>query len=463
MAHRIPEVSPGCGAFSPVTLLKHQQFRQERLPDSLWAATAIDPPAYARPDRDRSCDIAIIGGGYTGLSTALHLARAGRSVIVAEAVEPGWGASGRNGGQVIAGLKANPRDLVDAFGPDLGMRIARRMGASADLVFELIARHGIACEAKRSGWIQAAHGPAPLRDLIEPRCRQWAELGAGTTMLDQQQVAAALGSDPAAYVGGFRDPRGGILQPLSYARGLAAAALQQGVAILAGAPVHRLQRDGAHWVLSTGARTIRATQVILATNAYTGAFGDRLQPDLRRTIIPVTSFQMATPPLSDDVSRGILPGGEGVTDSRRLLLYFRRDHTGRLVMGGRSPVDDLPAKSDAAPLRAVIARIFPALGRPAVDFVWTGKVAITKDKMPHIHMPEPGLIAFAGCNGRGVAMCTMMGSLLAELAMGTDARQLDYPVTAPDAFALHEFRKLGIFALSQYYRLLDRIEARRSA
>jgi glycine/D-amino acid oxidase-like deaminating enzyme len=443
--------------------LNNPKLRRERLPDSLWAATAIPAPAYTRPDRDLSCDVAIIGGGYTGLSTALHLARAGRSVVVAEAVEPGWGASGRNGGQVIAGLKANPQELIAAFGTDLGMRIARRMGASADLLFDLVAQYGLACEARRTGWIQAAHGVGPLRDLIEPRCRQWAELGAATEMLDQHQVATLLGSDPSAYVGGFRDPRGGVLQPLSYARGLAAAAMQQGVTILAHAPIHRSQRDGAHWALSVGAHTIRAAQVVLATNAYTGAFGERLQLDLRRTIIPVTSFQMATPPLSGEAARRILPGGEGVTDSRRLLLYFRRDHTGRLLMGGRSPVDDLPAKTDAVPLQAAIARIFPALGRPAVDYVWTGKVAITKDKMPHIHMPEPGLIAFAGCNGRGVAMCTMMGALLAQLATGTDPGALDYPVTAPDAFALHEFRKLGIFALSQYYRLLDRIEARRSA
>jgi glycine/D-amino acid oxidase-like deaminating enzyme len=443
--------------------LKNQQHRQSQLPDSLWAATAIPAPGYARADRDLACDVAVIGGGYTGLSTALHLARAGRSVVVAEAVEPGWGASGRNGGQVIAGLKANPQELVAAFGRDLGMRVARRMGASADLVFDLIARHGIDCHAKRSGWIQAAHGVGPLRDLVEPRCRQWAELGVATAMLDQQQVAATLGSDPSAYVGGFRDPRGGVLQPLSYARGLAAAAMQQGVTILANAPVHELHRDGAHWLLSVDAHSIHAAQVVLATNAYSGAFADRVRPDLRRTIIPVTSFQMATPPLSGDAARSILPGGEGVTDSRRLLLYFRRDHTGRLVMGGRSPVEDLPAKSDAVPLQAAIARIFPQLGRPVVDHVWTGKVAITKDKMPHIHMLEPGLIAFAGCNGRGVAMCTMMGTLLAELATSTTPGDLDYPVTAPDAFALHEFRKLGIFAVSQYYRLLDRIEAQRSA
>ena len=432
------------------------------LPDSLWAATAGPAPPYARLRGDLACEVAIVGGGYTGLSAALHLAKAGRSVVVAEAVEPGWGASGRNGGQVIAGLKANPDELGAAFGEERGMRIAKRMGAAADLVFGLIDRYGMDCHARRSGWIQAAHGAKPLRDLIEPRCRQWTELGVPMEMLDRRQVAAALGSDPAAYVGGLRDPRGGVLQPLGYARGLAAAAMQEGAVILAHAPVDRLARAGSGWEVSCGGHSIRAAQVVLATNAYASDFARRLWGDLHRTVIPVTSFQMATPPLTGDVARRILPGGEGVTDSRRLLLYFRRDHSGRLVMGGRSPVENRPAKADAAPLQAAIARIFPNLGRLAVDHVWTGKVAITKDKMPHIHMPEQGLFAFLGCNGRGVAPCTAMGALLAELASGTEPAALDYPVSAPDSFALHGLRRLGVFAISQYYRLLDRLEARAS-
>lgn len=429
------------------------------LPDSLWAATAAPAPAYARLRGDLAGDVAIVGGGYTGLSAALHLAKAGRKVILAEAVEPGWGASGRNGGQVIAGMKTNPDDLLATFGEELGMRMVRRMGAAADLVFALIERYGMDCQARRSGWVQAAHGPKPLRDLVEPRHRQWTALGVAMEMLDRRQIAAALGSDPSAYVGGFRDPRGGVLQPLSYARGLAAAALREGATILAHAPVDRLARDAAGWSISVGPHTIRAAQVILATNAYSSVFAERLWSNLHRTIIPVTSFQMATPPLTGDAAHRIIPGGEGATDSRRLLLYFRRDHTGRLVMGGRSPVEDQPSKDDAKPLQAAIARIFPELGRPAIDHVWTGKVAITKDKMPHIHMPERGLIAFMGCNGRGVALCTMMGAILAELATGTAAGELDYPVSAPDSFALHELRQLGVFAISQYYRLLDRIEA----
>lgn len=433
------------------------------LPDSLWAATAAPAPAYARLRSDLACDVAIIGGGYTGLSAALHLARAGRSVIVVEAAEPGWGASGRNGGQVIAGLKANPDDLLAEFGEALGGRMVARMGAAADLVFALVEHYGMDCHARRTGWVQAAHGPKPLRDLIAPRYRQWKARGVAMELLDRQQIAAALGSDPSAYIGGFRDPRGGVLQPLGYARGLAAAAMREGATILHHAPASGMVRDKAGWSVAVGAQAIRAAQVVLATNAYSSAFAPRLWSDLHRTIIPVTSFQMATPPLAGAADHSVIPGGEGVTDSRRLLLYFRRDHTGRLVMGGRSPVEDRPSAADAAPLQAAIARVFPALPAQPAEFVWTGKVAITRDKMPHIHMPAPGLIAFLGCNGRGVAACTAMGAILAELAAGKPAAELDYPVTAPDHFTLHGFRKLGVFALSQYYQLLDRLEARMGA
>ena len=139
------------------------------LPASLWAATASTAPDYAVLDADMTCDTAIIGGGFTGLSTALHLAAKGQRVILCEAAEPGWGASGRNGGQIIAGLKADPQSLVGLFGADFGMRIATNMGLAADLVFDLIEKYRIDCHARRGGWVQAAHGPKPLNDLIVPR------------------------------------------------------------------------------------------------------------------------------------------------------------------------------------------------------------------------------------------------------------------------------------------------------
>ncbi|MGE0150547.1 MAG: NAD(P)/FAD-dependent oxidoreductase, partial [Parvibaculaceae bacterium] len=251
-------------------------------------------------------------------------------------------------------------------------------------------------------------------------------------------------------------PRGGTLQPLSYARGLARAAIAEGARVCAGCAAESLRRAGDRWTVRLAHGEISAARVVLATNAHTGRLWDRLD----RTVIPVSSFQIATEPLAEAARRGILPGGQGVADTRRLLLYFRLDPQGRLVMGGRSPVDDNPAKSDARPLEAAIRRLFPGLGPVGIDYVWSGKVAVTRDTLPHLHMPEPGLVVALGCNGRGVAMCTMMGRIIADLVSGTAPGDLDFPVTAPDRFALHAFRKIGIFAMSRYYRLLDMLEAR---
>ncbi|MET2830036.1 NAD(P)/FAD-dependent oxidoreductase [Mesorhizobium shangrilense] len=421
------------------------------LPASLWAATATPAPPYSTAGGDIAADVAIVGAGYTGLSAALHLSQAGKKVVVVEASEPGWGASGRNGGQIIAGLKHDPDKLEAKFGQALGTAITRTIGGAADLVFDIIEKYGIDCHARRSGWIQGAHGVRAFEEIVTPRFRQWHARGVGARLLDRQAMATLTGSSPNAYHGGWFDPRGGVLQPLGYARGLAAAAMSQGATILANAPVLRLSSTDKGWTLNLGQGSVRARKVILATNAYTGD----LWPGLRQTVIPVTSFQIATHPLAPAVRSTILPGGQGVADTRRLLLYFRLDHEGRLIMGGRSPVDDNPTMDDARTLKAALARIFPLAAGSPIEFVWSGKVAITKDTMPHIHILAPGLLTALGCNGRGVATCTAIGKLLSALATGTEPADLPFPVTAPNPYALHALRKVGVFAVSQYYRLLD--------
>lgn len=428
----------------------------QALPASLWAATAAPAPLTSAFAGDSLTDVAVIGAGYTGLSCALHLAQAGRGVSVVDASEPGWGASGRNGGQIIAGLKHDPDKLEAAFGSTLGAAIVEAYGASADLVYALIDRYAITCDDCRTGWIQGAHGPKAFRATVEPRFAQWKARGVEARLLDGKETATLIGASADAYCGGWLDPRGGVLQPLSYARGLARAAQSEGVTIHSQSPARGLRRNGDHWEIVLDRGVLRARDVVLATNAYT----DNLWPGLRQTVIPVTSFQIATAPLPRAVRETILPGGQGVADTRRLLLYFRLDGDGRLIMGGRSPVDDNPTFDDATPLKSAIARIFPQAAETSLEFVWSGKVAITKDGLPHIHMPAPGFYAALGCNGRGVAACTVTGKLLSRLVCGTPPSELPYPVTVPNGFALHGLRKLGVFAMSQYYRILDAIEAR---
>src|SRR5438034_4489377 len=198
------------------------------LPPSLWAATARKARATPPLDASRKADVAIVGAGYSGLAAALQLAEAGVSVVVLEAGEPGWGASGRNGGQVIPGLKYDPDEIVGMLGAERGQRLIEFAGGTADVVFDLIEKHRMDVPLNRSGWIQGAHTAAAV-DLVKSRVAQWSRLGASVQYLDKPDIDHLLGT--SKYRGGWLDRRGGAIQPLSYARGLATAALAAGARI----------------------------------------------------------------------------------------------------------------------------------------------------------------------------------------------------------------------------------------
>ena len=421
------------------------------LPPSLWAATA-EPglPAPALTGAIKA-EVAIVGGGFTGLSAALHLAEAGRHVVLIEAGEPGWGASGRNGGQVIPGLKFDPDELVALFGAERGERIASIAGMAPDLVFDLIERHGIRCDAVRNGWIQAVHSGAKL-PLAESRVRQWQARGAPVEMLDRAATAARLGT--GRYAGAWLDRRGGGLQPLSYARGLARAATAAGAVIHGASPATALTRETNSWRVDTPQGVVTADSVLVCTNGYTGD----LVPGLKRTIVPVNSFQIATKPLSANVRRSILPGGEMVSDTRRLLAYFRLDRDGRLVLGGRgAPTGESdPARYDR--LRRVLQWLFPQVTMPEWAYHWSGRVALTADHLPHLHEPAAGLAVALGYNGRGVAMATMLGKLLADRQLGAPPEAFGLPITGIRPLPFWSLRQPVLTALTQYYRLRDALE-----
>ncbi|MCG8692041.1 MAG: FAD-binding oxidoreductase, partial [Minwuiales bacterium] len=227
------------------------------LPPSLWADTAMPTEGHPALEGDAETDVAIVGGGFTGLSAALHLTARGVKPLVLEAAEAGWGASGRNGGQVIPGLKYDPRELERMFGTETGGRIAEAAGSAADLVFDLIAKHAIDCDAAQTGWIQPAHAKAHLKD-VHARVEDWKRRGAPVDILDRDQTAALVGTD--VYAGGWIDRRAGTVQPLSYARGLARAAASNGAVIHALTKVTGLTRVGDRWRLDTpkGSVTARA-------------------------------------------------------------------------------------------------------------------------------------------------------------------------------------------------------------
>lgn len=276
-------------------------------PRSLWAATATPAAAHAPLRGEERADVCVIGGGFTGLSAALHAAEGGASVALLEAALVGSGASGRNGGQVIPGLKLDPRELEATFGTERGARLTELVGGAADLVFDLVRRHRIECDARQDGWLKACHSRAALRAAILT-AQDWGRCGAPVEEVDRVRIAELTGTD--AYLGGFVDHRGGVVQPLSYTRGLARAARQAGARVHERSPARTPRRDGDAWVVSTPSGSVRAARVIIGTNGYTdlvGAHGP--WPRLARTVIPVYSYIAATRPLSDDLRRRSFPRG----------------------------------------------------------------------------------------------------------------------------------------------------------
>lgn len=417
---------------------------------SLWSTTA--PSVVPTPALSESVkvDVAIVGAGYTGLSTALHLAERGVSVCVLEAHEPGWGASGRNGGQVNPTLKYDPEQLVQMYGPERAEPLISTVSNSADLVFNLIKRHSIDCAPVRKGWMQVSYTDKGVAGL-HARADQWARRGVPVQPLDAAAVTARMGSQ--AFAGGWLDGRAGAIQPLAYARGLVGAALAAGARIHGQSAVTGLQRSGAGWLLKTaGGAHVTADQVVLATNGYSG----NLWPGMAQSILAANSFIVATKPLSGRAADSILPGQETVSTAQRLLLYWRKDSHGRLLMGGRGLFNDPTSPTDFAHLERSLALLFPQLGPLEFEYRWAGRIAITRDFMPHVHEPAPGLTLALGCNGRGIALCTSLGQQLAGRLCDRQA-QFAYPVTPLQRLPMHGLQRFYIGAGVAWYSLLDRL------
>jgi len=403
---------------------------------SLWSATSGEPALDVPPlAGEATADVAVIGGGYTGLSAALNLAEAGARVVLIEAELIGFGGSGRNGGQVIPGVKLDPSELRARFGEERGAAIAAAVGNSADAVFARIARHGIGCAPVRQGWIQAAHA-APALARVLRRGAEWQALGAPVEMFDAASLAARIGT--REYVGGWRDGRAGTVQPLAYTRGLARAARDAGARLHAGTPARRLVQDGRDWRIETGQGALRARSVVVATNAYT----DDLVPGLAKTLLTLQSIQIATAPLPEALASRILTGGECVSETRRLAFYFRRSPDGRLILGGRGAAGEEEREALFRALHGALARIYPEAAALPVTHRWSGHVALTLDGLPRVHEPAPGLFVGLGYNGRGVAMATLMGEWLAARIHA--GREAPIPRTDIAPIPWHAARKPAI-------------------
>jgi glycine/D-amino acid oxidase-like deaminating enzyme len=417
-----------------------------------WRRPAKAPLLHRRLEHGETVDLAVIGGGLLGLSTALHAARNGMSVRVVEAGKLGEGASGLNGGQVIPGLKYDPETLLELFGETRGEALIAFAASTADKVFGLIETERLAVPHVRNGWIQAAHTETAMR-AAETRHRQWQARGAAAELLDAAAVARLTGA--RGYVGGWLDRRAGAVDPLALTLELARIADAAGARIAETTRATRLRHEGGVWRIGTaGGPELAAKAVVVATNAYS----DGLVPGLAETIVPLHSFQIATEPLPAAQSAAIMPGGQAVSDSRRILVYFRRSADGRFVLGGRGRMSLPERPDDWSHLRHAMLRLYPALAGVPIAKRWFGRVGMTPDHLPHLHEPEKGLLAVVGCQGRGVGLMTALGERIAAYLATGDAAAIPFPPTPIRPIPFHRFRRVGIAAAIAWYRTLDALE-----
>ncbi|MBP0496351.1 NAD(P)/FAD-dependent oxidoreductase [Pararoseomonas indoligenes] len=422
------------------------------LPPSLYAATARPAAPTPALEGDRRADVAVIGAGFTGLSTALNLAEGGAEVVVLDAGEPGWGASGRNGGQLNPGLKTDPDEVEADFGPERGRRLVDFAWNAPETTLALIRRLGIECDARQGGTLRAAYHPRHAEGVART-AEQCIRRGMPVTLLDREAARTETGTD--RHVAIMRDARGGDVQPLDYARGLARAAIAAGAAVHGGTRVTALRREEGRWTLSTPGGSVSAETVVLATNGYT----DDLWPGLRRSVVPVFSSIAASEPMTPNVAAAVMPSRAVLYESGHVTVYLRVDGAGRLLMGGRGPQSPI---GDPSPVRYLIRyaeRLWPQLAGLKWTHGWNGQLAMTVDHYPHLHRPAPGLIACLGYNGRGVALSTATGGEVARLAAGAAERDIALPLSPIRPIRLHRFWRLGVLTKVVEGRVRDRLGA----
>jgi glycine/D-amino acid oxidase-like deaminating enzyme len=424
----------------------------DRLSHGLWEASAPAAPETHPLTGRIAVDVAIVGCGYTGSSAALHLAEGGASAAVLEAFDIGFGASGRNVGLVNAGMWVMPSVLLAELGKVHGRRLLHMLGNGPAFVFDLIARHGIECEAVHNGTLHCAIGKRGIAEVTE-RARQWLELGAPVEVLDAQRTQELTGT--RAYAASLLDRRAGTIQPLAYVRGLAAAALRAGARIHTQTRVTAAERIGSEWQLATSSGgTVVAKWVIVATDAYTGSGGP--WPGIQTEQVRLPYFNFATMPLPRESAKGILPERQGAWDTRQVLSSFRLDAAGRLVFGSVGALRGVGQTIHRDWARRALARIFPQLEDLPFEHEWYGTIGMTSNALPRFHEHDRNVVSFSGFNGRGIAPGTVFGRELARLVLGEIRREdLPLPVTPLAPAPWRNAKALGYEAGAQAFHLVD--------
>lgn len=382
---------------------------------SYYLATAIGQRARPQLNGTRDADVCVIGAGYTGLSCALHLAKAGMKVVVLEAETAGYGASGRNGGQVITGQRVDQDELERRYGEAHARALWDLALEARSLVRALIASNAIECD-ERPGHFTAAVRESHARDL-----ESYVDfLGARYNYSTAQYVPAARVGEIVAchnYKGGMLDTASFHLHPLNYALGLARAAEAAGAVILEQSPALRIEH-GPVTNIATAQGGVSAKFVVYACNAYLGD----LNRTLARTIMPISNYIATTEPLGAERAKALIPSGAAVADTKFVLDYYRLTADGRLLFGGGESYGGRDLSNVAEIVRPHIERVFPQLKSVTIDHAWGGRLAITMPRLPHLGRLGANAYFAQGYSGQGVAIATLAGNLLAEAIQGQASR-----------------------------------------
>jgi gamma-glutamylputrescine oxidase len=421
-------------------------------PNSYYQASQNRSVELTPLDGSRRADVCIIGAGYTGLSSALHLAQRGYDVVLLEARKPGWGASGRNGGQLCSGQRKDQDELTAMVGTDTARQFWELAEAAKNLSRQLIAEHGIDCDLKpgiahpnhKPGY---AHGTEAYVDFLR-RQYDYQQI----EYLEPDAMAELVGS--ASYFGGSLDMGAGHLHPLNYALGLTEAALAAGAGIYQSTIVEGLEEGSPNRII-TNQGIVEADSVVLACNGYLG----KLEPRVSGKIMPINNFIIATEPLSEAQLKVINPRDVAIADSRFVVNYYRLSADKRMLFGGGENYRQNFPRDIANFVRKPMLQVYPQLEDSRIDYAWGGTLAVTLNRMPHFGRLGNNNTYYAqGYSGQGVAMATLAGKLIAEAVAG-EAERFDLFGKIPTrSFPGGDLLRWPAMVLGMsYYALRDRL------
>lgn len=416
--------------------------------DSYYTHSAVLPQARLPLAGDCRVEVAVIGGGYTGLSAALHLAQAGLRVAVFEANRVGWGASGRNGGQIHSGQRHDPEWFEARYDPAVARRFFQMGEDAKALVRSLIEKHDIDCELK-SGLIDAAHKRSFVSAYRDHVAHMNDRYDHPVAWLDREETSRRLGTD--VYYGAIYDPTAGHLHPLKFALGLAEAAIAEGALIFENTPVQQIT-DRDQPTLVTPGGVVRADKLLLCGNGYMGG----LAPELDARVMPINNFIAATRPLSP--AEIPLPGDECASDSRFVINYWRMSADKRLLFGGGENYSAGFPRDIAGFVRKPLSAIYPQFKNIEIDYAWGGTLAVTVHRVPLLQRLQDRVWTAAGFSGQGVTIAPLAGQILAEAVLGRLDRLEAYAALPTPAFPGGKLLRPASLALGMgWFALRDRI------